>query len=121
MTAPLTVQSIHPSGTVVTTVAAASGGDTFFNDGATVLEVTNANVGASRTVTIHKAGTSINTPAGLLALNDLVVTVAASSTVRIGPLNPAHFNSNTGMISVTYSNSAADLTVAVVNMKDSAI
>lgn len=109
--AVLTAQTISLAGVVVTSAAAASGGDSFPNDGRTHLSVTNAHATLSRTVTINSLqannfGTDEN----------VTVVVAALTTARIGPFNIYRFNDSAGRVGVTYSDLAADLTVACVRL-----
>jgi hypothetical protein len=113
--ATLTVQTISRSGVAVSLVAAGttSAGDEFVNDGRTFLEVNNANASASRTVTVTSRVTS--PPPGTAAAN-VVVTVNQSSRVKIGPFPTQAFNDANSRAKVTYSNSGADLTVAVYTL-----
>lgn len=116
--ANLTTQTISSSaGTVLTKANCASGGDSFANDGHTFLSITNAHATDSRTVTID-AKASANVPGlGNITLADTVVTVAAQTTKLIGPFPRGRFNNDQGKVALTYSNSAADLTIAVVSLK----
>jgi len=108
--AALTVATPSITGGVSTPVAAASGGDTFTNDGRTYLRVTNAHGSAARTVTVDAPGTC-NFRVTAHAGHDSVTTVAAGTTRDIGPFQVDQFSET---CSVTYSDSAADLTVAAV-------
>lgn len=98
------------TGTPSTPAAAAPGGDTFVNDGKTYLRVTNAHAASARTVTVDAPGTC-NFGVAAHAGHDSVSSVAALTTEEIGPFPVAQFSET---CSVTYSDSAADLTVAVI-------
>ena len=109
--AELTRQQISTAGIVPTLTAAAAAGDTVDNNGKTFLHVVNANVGDTRTVTINS----------LVACNqgfdhDIAVTVAASSEEFIGPFPQDRFNNSAGEIAITYSDSAADITIAAFSV-----
>jgi len=106
----LTLQTVTKAGITPTYAAAAALGDSFPNNGSTFLIVKNANVGATRTVTINS----------LVACSqgfdhDVVVSVPASSEEWIGPFEPSRFNSTSNAVGVTYS-SEADVTVAAISI-----
>ena len=107
--AVLTVQQISRAGLDPVLDPAAAGGDAFPNTGRVFLRVANANLAASRTVTIAS-----QLPAGALpqgaAKTDLVVQVPADEERWIGPFDPAAFNDTNARVVVTYS-SEADLSV----------
>ena len=110
--AALTVQSITSLSSITPSFAAASsGGDTFENNGRTLLYIKNANVGASRTVTINSL---VNCNQG--HDHDVEVTVAASSEEMTSFFPMARFNNTTGSASVTYS-TEADLTIAAIKVE----
>lgn len=109
--AALTVVTPALTGTVSAAVAAAAGGDTFANDGRVFLRVTNAHATLPRTVTVDAPGTC-NFGTSAHAGHDSVTTVAALTTREIGPFPVDQFSS-TG--TVTYSDSAADLTIAAIS------
>lgn len=91
--------------------AATPAGDDFVNDGRCMLIVTNANVGATRTVTIHSVQTC---DTGALE-HDQDVVVPASSTAYIYGFVPKRWNaSSTQKVSITYSDAGADITVGYV-------
>jgi hypothetical protein len=108
--AALTVQTVAKTGTTPTYAAAAAAGDTFANNGRTFLVVKNANVAATRTVTINSL---VNCNQGFD--HDVAVVVAISSEEWIGPFEPSRFNNSSGSVSATYS-SEADLTVAAISI-----
>lgn len=110
--ATLTVAEATLAGATHTLVAAASGGDQFSNDGKTLFIIKNAHATNPRTVTFDSLMLSNFETDGNIA-----VVVAALTTVIIGPFSPARFNNqSTGRIGVTYSDSAADLTVQAVKL-----
>src|SRR3954470_7776492 len=96
--AALSVQQITTAGVVpASLVAAAGGGDSFANNGKTVLDVANGG-GGSITVTIasqrvYAQGSTHNT----------TVSVGAGATKRIGPFDTARYNDTSGNVQVTYS------------------
>lgn len=115
--AVLTVQRPSPTGASLAFAAAASGGDSFPNSGVEYVEIVNGHATAPRTVTFDSPqacdfGLSAN------AAHDLAVVVpgvsgAPANRVVIGPFPVARYNDANGRVQVTYSDSAADLTVAV--------
>jgi hypothetical protein len=113
--AVLNVQKIVETGLNVTFSAAASGGDTFVNaDGErTSLRVKNAHATLSRTVTVTPS-TPTTTKAGFgsLTKSPLVVIVPALSERSIGPFPSPAFKDP----AITYSDAAADVSVAVVKI-----
>jgi len=106
--AALTVQSIAKTGLTPSYDSAASGGDTFVNNGRTFFVVKNANVGVARTVTINSL---VNCNQG--TDHDLSVSVPASSEEWIGPFERTRFNNSSNAVSATYDDEA-DLTVAAI-------
>lgn len=109
--ATLTVAQIERGGVVHTLGSAAAGGDVFKNTGHEFLVVRNANGASTRTVTfaITQVVDGI-TPAGK------AVTLALSTTRMIGPFPPEIYNNSDGNVSVTYSDSAADITVQAMRL-----
>lgn len=111
--------SVTGGGLQYTYASAASGGDTFANDGRTFLLVKNANA-STRTVTAD-AVASLDKPGfGTVPISDSVLTVPGSGTngglTMWGPFPPERFNNSSGAVALTYSDSAADLTIAAVRM-----
>ena len=107
----LTVQNISLDGLKPSFVAATEEGDTFVNNGRTFLHVKNADTMSSRTITIDS----------LVKCNqgydhDIEVEVPAEEERIIGPFSPSRFNSNTGVVSVTYDNDGSDVTVAAISL-----
>lgn len=118
--ATLSVQNMALTGLQYTTsTAAAAGGDVFANDGRTYIIIKNASA-STRTATFD-AVASLDKPGfGTVPIADTAITVPGSGTngglVMIGPFPPDRFNNASGQVSVTYSDSAADLTVGVIRM-----
>ena len=103
----LTVQKNALAGVVVAPVAAAGGGDSFPNDGKTVLEVVNGG-GSPITVTIAapvNCNQGTNHPGG--------GSVTNGTTKRFGPFDQARWNDASGNVVVTYS-AVTSVTVAAV-------
>jgi hypothetical protein len=104
----LTVQNATVNGIVKTMVAAAAGGDTFPNDGNTMLFVKNGGA-SSVTVTINS-----QTPCNYGFDHDIVVSLAAGAEINFPKLDTVRFNdSTTGLVSVTYS-AVTSVTVGAV-------
>ena len=112
--AALTTQNIVNAGTAPTFGAAASGGDTaeVGNGVNTVLVVKNAHATNPRTVTIVAPGNNSYGQAN----PDPAIVVAALGERWIPLRKEFDAADGTGRCSVTYSDSAADLTVAVVRL-----
>lgn len=92
--AQLTVQVSSLSGTAPAFVAAAAGGDSFVNNGGTVLHVKNAGAGAI-TATIDSAS-----PCSYGFDHDISVSIPAGAERIIGPFNQTRFSTT---VNVTYS------------------
>lgn len=103
--ANLTVAKFSVVGVGPTFVAAAAGGDTFYNNGQTYLVVKNSS-GASINVTVDSKKQCSH---GFD--HDLVTAVAAGATKQIGPFPTDRYNDDNGYASVSYS---AVTTVTVV-------
>ena len=117
MTTALTVQTIVQAGLTHTTVAAASAGNTFTNDGKTFLLVTNAHASAARTVTVTTQQTAVNAPGfGNIPVANDVIAIPALTTKLIGPFPRTKCNDINGLVTVNWSDSAADLTVAALKL-----
>lgn len=106
----LTVQNISTTGLGPTYAAANAGGDTFPNNGRTLLHVKNGGASAV-TVTLVSAKTCNQ---GFQ--HDLQVSVPAGGERMIGPFPPDRFNNeSTGQVSVTYSG-VTSVTVAALSI-----
>lgn len=101
----MAVLPVHDRQVDPTFQAAAPGGDSFANDGATELLISNTGPTA-RTVTaiaVRKCSHGF--------LDHWEIEVDAGELMRFGPFRSDRFNSSTGVVSVTYDD-ATDLTVA---------
>lgn len=107
--AELAVQQITRSGLNPAFTAAAGGGDTFDNDGATYLHVKNGGAGAI-TVTINS-----QKPCDQGFDHDITVNVPAGGERIIGPFPRDRFNNDSGEVAVSYSG-VTSVTVAAVKM-----
>lgn len=106
----LTVQNVSLDGLKPSFVAAAEDGDTFVNNGRTFLHVKNEDTVDVRTVTINS----------LVDCNqghdhNIEVEIPKEEERIIGPFSPSRFNSNTGVVSVTYDDHS-DVTVAAISL-----
>lgn len=106
----LTVQNVSLDGLEPSFAAAAEDGDTFVNNCRTFLHVKNADTAVARTVTIDS----------LVDCNqghdhDIEVEIPAEEERIIGPFSSSRFNSNTGVVSVTYDDHS-DVKVAAISL-----
>jgi hypothetical protein len=96
------------AGTVESLAAASGGGDTFYNDGKSILVVNNGAV-APITVTIaaqHTCNQGVS--------HDFVATVANGVRKTFPPLRQDIYNDDNGQAHVAYS-SATTITVGVIS------
>ena len=91
--------------------SAASGGDTFANDGKTFFHVKN---GGGSSINVTLASQVTNPPAGTAATNK-VIAVAAGSEKMIGPLPANGWNDSNGQVHAGYS-AVSSVTVAAVKL-----
>ena len=105
--ATLTVTTPAITGTTLTPVAAAGGGDVFPNDGGKELYINNAS-GSSINLTITPGGT----PGGL-TLSPIVIAIPTGTIKLIGYFPPGYFNNASGQVALTYS-AVTSVTVAVL-------
>lgn len=112
--AQLTVQNIEKTGLAAAYGAAASGGDTFENDGNTFLHVKNGATDV--TVTVTAQNTTTTKPGyGTITLTNAVYTVSATSEGFIGPFEPSIFNSSNGQASISYDDNS-NVTIAAIKL-----
>jgi hypothetical protein len=104
--AQLTVSSVTKTGVAPTFTAASVGGDSFVNDGQTVIDCNNGSGGAL-TVTVVAVG-----KCNQGSLHSVVVSVPSMTHEVIGPFPVARFGRN---VSVTYSG-VTSLTVAAYDL-----
>ncbi len=111
----LTVQQILRAGALkVALVAADVDGDKFFNDGKTIVEITNADV-STTTITV-KAPRDTN----LGMDQDETVSVPASETRLFGPFELSAFNTDVlNEVELEYT-SVTSLTLAVLSVNNKA-
>jgi len=116
--AVLTVQrpTLATTGATLALSAAAAGGDSFANTGVEYFRIKNAHATDPRTVTFDSPGTCSHGLAANAAHDVAVVVPGAASAplneVVVGPFPVKRFNDTNSRVQVTYSDSAADLTVA---------
>lgn len=103
--ASLSVQSIVLSSSAVdlTWNSCGASGDTFSNNGRTIVLAKNTGASAA---TVTLAATQTVTDASL-SVPDLAVTVSTSETRVIGPLPKATFNNSSSKVSMTYASSSS--------------
>lgn len=95
-------------------VTAAPGGDTFPNTGAEFLIIRNANATLSRTITFVTEKTVDG-----LDVGDLTVLIAGGASGvehLVGPFSKDVYNDSNEEIAMTYTDSAADLTLQVFKL-----
>ena len=122
--ATLSVENIVEAGMDPTFQATASGGDVAPNDGTIFLLCKNGHGSANRTVTITPQTTSVtDSNYGTLTKAAVTLTDIPAGDIRaIGTFKPSAFNNASGQIVITYSDSSADITVAVLSFdKDQTI
>ncbi len=106
--ATLTATTITRAGHDTAGAAAAAGGDKFTNTGYEFVIIKNAHATNARTVTLD-----IRSTVDGQAVTDPTVSIAALTEKIIGPF-PSVYNDTGGFVNLTYSDSAADLTVKVI-------
>lgn len=111
--AALTVQTIALAGaTKAALVAATSGGDTFVNEGKTVIEINNADVSAMTLTITGQRNLHFDTSA------TKTVSVGATTVVIVGPFPIGNYNVEANeSVELTYS-SVTSLTVAAYSVND---
>ena len=109
--ATLTKQVVTLAGQELSVAAAAAGGDQFLNSGKDFLLVRNGHADTARTVTINS-----QLACSYGSDHDIAVVCAAQKDTMIGPFPKNRFNNTTGYVLITYSDSAANLSVAVIEV-----
>lgn len=105
--ADISVQTIGLSSINPTYAAASSGGDSFTNNGKTILHV--KNTGSSPvTVTVNS-----QTPCSQGFDHDVVITAANGSEAMLGPFVQSRFNDLNGKVQVTYSDATGVMIAAL--------
>lgn len=110
--ATLTATQVTRVGITQTLAAAGAAGDQFANTGHEILVIKNGHGTDPRTVSIAIQ----QTVDGQSASTAKQVTITAGVTKVIGPFPRAIYNDANGFVQVTYSNSAANLTVQVLRV-----
>jgi hypothetical protein len=109
----LNPQTIAPTGTTITFVAAAAGGDSFQNNGYQKVHFKNTT-GAPITVNVDTPN-----PDNFGVVNnalDITVTVPANAVnFTAGPFRTDRHNDANGRVQLTYPGGVTGLTVAVTN------
>lgn len=108
----ITPQVIVAAGIVRSFEACASGGDEFVNSGRHFIAVINAHASDPRTITIDSQQ-ACNQGSD----HDIAVVITAAQDEKVfGPFPKDRFNDSDGKVQITYSDSAADLTIAVFEL-----
>lgn len=110
----ITPTAIVAAGVVRPTVFAAvtAGGDEFVNSGRHYIAVINAHGADPRTVTINSQALCNQG-----VDHDIAVVITAGEDEKIfGPFPKDRFNDSDGKVQITYSDSGADLTIAVFEL-----
>tara|TARA_Y100000593_G_C4270734_1_gene317240 strand:- start:627 stop:1013 length:387 start_codon:yes stop_codon:yes gene_type:complete len=95
--------------------AATSGGDELTNDGEMFVHVRNTHGSGTRTITFTPANTQFVDPDnGITTKAAIALVVAAGGDEFIGPFKPAAWNNANGRVAVTYSDSGANISFAVL-------
>ncbi|HEY4721446.1 MAG TPA: hypothetical protein VII92_06340 [Anaerolineae bacterium] len=109
--AAITIQTLTDAGVVPTYAACTAGGDTFANDGKTILHIKNGHT-SSQTVTFTSVVS--DPPPGTAVANE-VITVANASEKMVKPVKQSGFNDASGLVAVTYSG-VVSLTIAAISI-----
>ena len=92
--------------------AAASGGDKFLNtNGRAYLVIKNGHISANRVITIHSTKVC-----NYQAEHDLIITIPAGETWVTKLIPKTWFADITSYTNITYSDAAADVTIACVQL-----
>jgi hypothetical protein len=110
--AEITPQVIVAEGIVLSHEGCASGGDEFLNSGRHFISVKNGHADEARTITIDS---QIDCNQGVDHNVEVVITAAQDEKI-FGPFPKNRFNDSDGMVQISYSDSAADLTIAVFEL-----
>lgn len=96
----------------VALAAAASGGDKFLNtNGRAYLVVKNGHISAARTITVHAEKVC-----NFGYEHDMVLTVPAGETWHTPLISKTLYGDTTSYTNISYSDSAADITIACVQL-----
>lgn len=112
--ATLAVQVSTQTGVAITANAAAAGGDQFLNNGKVGLWIENSHATDPRTITIVTQKTI-----DALAVTDRTMTITAGEDRKwIGPFDKSIYNDSSNYVQLTYSDSAADITVSPIQLME---
>lgn len=96
----------------VALAAAASGGDKFLNtNGRAYLVIKNGHISADRTVTVHAEKVC-----NFGYEHDMEIVVPAGETWHTPLISKTLYGDSTGYTNITYSDAAADITIACVQL-----
>ena len=110
--ATLSPQIIVAAGIVRAFTAAAAGGDEFVNSGKHFIAVINAHASDPRTVTVNS-----QQECNQGFDHDIAVVITAAQDEKVfGPFPKDRFNDSDGKVQITYSDSGADLTIAIFEL-----
>ncbi len=112
--ATLTVQNAAEGGGI-TFQTAAGGGDTFPNDGKTILVFWNDDASLAVVTCTAQDTTAAGVGFGSVTKADAVQSIEANTADVMGPFPTTAFNTAAGHVAVTYS-SVTDLDVAAVRV-----
>jgi len=112
--AVLTVQNAAEAGGITFT-AAAAGGDTFSNDGKTIIVLWNDDASLSVVTVTAQDTTATGAGFGAVTKADATESVEADSADVMGPFPVSAFNNASGAVAVGYS-SVTDLEIAVIRV-----
>jgi hypothetical protein len=108
----MAVIPVNPAAVIGANIAWSSlvaGGDTFLNDGKTVLLFHNTGAAATITVTPQKT-------IGGLTITPVSRSVVSGTDTVIGPFDPSIFNTAAGAAVLTYAGGHVTTTVAPVSL-----
>jgi len=105
--AVLTVQEVSRAGITPSYVAVAGGGDSFPNDGRTIVQFKNTNAAARNVTTVTQL-----TVDGKAVADDVINVPATTGDKIIGPFPPSIYNDVNGRVQLTYD-ASTNLTVGV--------
>ena len=105
----LAVAQTSLAGVALGAVAAAGGGDSFQNDGATALYVKNGSGGA---LTVSADAPNADNFGIINDAHDNVASIPAGAERLLGPFPPGRFNDANGRVQLTYPGGVTTLTVA---------
>jgi hypothetical protein len=111
--ATLTIQTINSSSIVPTTQAVDSGGDEYDNTNSNVFgEIYNDHATLPRTLTIITQ----KTVDGLAVADRDIIITAANERRFFGPYQAVYYNDGDNLVQLTYSDSGADMRIAVYKL-----